>query len=109
MLELMFPPIVACMVIVAMHSYLGLHVIAREVIFVDLALAQMAALGSTIAILEGFLPGSTWSFVYALAFTTFGAALFAMTRTDQRKTRVPHEAIIGIVYVVASAARNNFV
>jgi zinc/manganese transport system permease protein len=104
MLELMLPPIVACMVIVAMHSYLGLHVIAREVIFVDLALAQMAALGSTVAILEGFLPDSTVSFLYALGFTTFGAALFAMTRTDRRKTRVPHEAIIGIVYVVASAA-----
>ena len=51
--SLWLAPLVACMVIVAIHSYLGLHVIAREVIFVDLSLAQMAALGSTIAIFAG--------------------------------------------------------
>jgi zinc/manganese transport system permease protein len=90
-------------VIVAIHSYLGLHIIAREVIFVDLSLAQMAALGSTVAILAGSAPGSTMSYVYALGFTTIGAALFALTRTHE-KGRVPQEAIIGIVYVVASAA-----
>jgi zinc/manganese transport system permease protein len=103
MLDLMLPPLVACMVIVAIHSYLGLHVIAREVIFVDLSLAQMAALGSTVAILAGTQPDSPASLAYALGFTTLGAALFAMTRSDHRG-RVPQEAIIGIVYVVASAA-----
>ena len=103
MLDLMLPPLVACMVIVAIHSYLGLHVIAREVIFVDLSLAQMAALGSTVAILVGTQPDSPASLAYALGFTTLGAALFAMTRSDHRG-RVPQEAIIGIVYVVASAA-----
>ena len=91
------------MVIVAIHSYLGLHVIAREVIFVDLSLAQMAALGSTIAIFAGADPDSTRSFAYALGFTTLGAALFALTRTGNHG-RVPQEAIIGIVFVVASAA-----
>jgi zinc/manganese transport system permease protein len=105
MLELMLPPLIACMVIVAIHSYLGLHVIAREVIFVDLALAQMAALGSTVAILAGLHPGTPGSFAWALGFTTLGAALFAITRSGHEgKSRVPHEAIIGIVYVVASAA-----
>lgn len=105
MIELMLPPLVACMVIVAIHSYLGLHVIAREVIFVDLALAQMAALGSTVAILAGVHPESPLSLVYALVFTTLGAALFALTRTRmEEESRVPHEAIIGIVFVVASAA-----
>ena len=103
MLDLILPPLAACMVIVAIHSYLGLHIIAREVIFVDLSLAQMAALGSTVAILAGSEPGSTMSYVYALGFTTLGAALFALTRTTD-KGRVPQEAIIGIVYVVASAA-----
>lgn len=58
MLDLILPPLAACMVIVAIHSYLGLHIIAREVIFVDLSLAQMAALGSTVAILAGSAPGS---------------------------------------------------
>ncbi len=102
-LSLFLPPLVACLVIVAIHSYLGLHVIAREVIFVDLSLAQMAALGSAVAILAGQEPDSTQAFVYALSFTSLGAALFALTRTEERG-RVPQEAIIGIVYVVASAA-----
>lgn len=102
-MSLFLPPLVACLVIVAIHSYLGLHVIAREVIFVDLSLAQMAALGSAVAILAGSQPDSRVAFGYALGFTTLGAALFAMTRSDQ-KGRVPQEAIIGIVYVVASAA-----
>jgi zinc/manganese transport system permease protein len=102
-LSLFLPPLVACLVIVAIHSYLGLHVIAREVIFVDLSLAQMAALGSAVAILAGSQPDSTSAFLYALGFTTLGAALFALTRTAGHG-RVPQEAIIGIVYVVASAA-----
>jgi zinc/manganese transport system permease protein len=102
--SLWFAPLVACMVIVAVHSYLGLHVLAREVIFVDLSLAQVAALGSTVAILIGAEPDSTRAFLYSLGFTTVGAALFALTRTAHGKGRVPQEAIIGIVYVVASAA-----
>lgn len=102
-LELMFPPFVACMILVAIHSYLGLHVIAREVIFVDLSLAQMAALGTTIGLLAGVMPGTPASLLFALLFTAIGAALFAATRTT-RRGRVPQEAIIGIVYVVASAA-----
>jgi zinc/manganese transport system permease protein len=102
--SLWFAPLVACMVIVAIHSYLGLHVLAREVIFVDLSLAQVAAFGSTVATLAGAEPDSTRAFAYALAFTTIGAAMFAFTRTAHGKGRVPQEAIIGIVYVVASAA-----
>ena len=102
-LSLFLPPLAACLVIVAIHSYLGLHVIAREVIFVDLSLAQMAALGSAVAILAGSHPDSGAAFAYALGFTTLGAALFALTRSDERG-RVPQEAIIGIVFVVASAA-----
>jgi zinc/manganese transport system permease protein len=102
-LGLFLPPLAACLIIVAIHSYLGLHVIAREVIFVDLSLAQMAALGSAVAILAGSQPDSTSAFLYALGFTTLGAVIFALTRTHERG-RVPQEAIIGIVYVVASAA-----
>ena len=102
-LSLFLPPLAACLVIVALHSYLGLHVIAREVIFVDLSLAQMAALGSAVAILAGSQPDSTAAFLYALGFTSLGAVIFALTRTEERG-RVPQEAFIGIVYVVASAA-----
>jgi zinc/manganese transport system permease protein len=101
-LSLFLPPLAACLVIVAIHSYLGLHVIAREVIFVDLSLAQMAALGSAVAILAGSQPDSNAAFAYALAFTSLGAGMFALTR--EQRGRVPQEAIIGIVYVVASAA-----
>jgi zinc/manganese transport system permease protein len=103
MIELMLPPFVACMILVAIHSYLGLHVIAREVIFVDLSLAQMAALGTTTGLLVGVAPESHTAQAFALAFTIIGAALFAATRSRGRG-RVPQEAIIGIVYVVASAA-----
>ncbi len=92
------------MVLVAMLAYLGIHVIAREVIFVDLSLAQMAALGATAALLFGVEPDSGTGYGFALAFTTIGAFIFAMTRTRREQRRVPQEAIIGIVYVVASAA-----
>ena len=103
-LQLMLPPFVACMILVAMLSYLGLHVIAREVIFVDLSLAQMAALGSLSALLIHVSPDSPTTYVFALLATAVGALLFALTRTSGRTERVPQEAFIGIVYVVASAA-----
>ena len=107
-LELMLPPFVACMILVAMLSYLGLHVIAREVIFVDLSLAQMAALGSLSALLFRVSPDSAMTYVFALLMTAVGAFLFALTRTSAHgpntESRVPQEAFIGIVYVVASAA-----
>lgn len=104
--QLMLPPFVACMVLVAMLSYLGLHVIAREVIFVDLSLAQMAALGSLSALLFHVQPESPTTYLFALVATAVGALLFAVTRTSsaRHKGRVPQEAFIGIVYVVASAA-----
>src|SRR6266446_599469 len=103
----MLPPFMACMILVAMLSYLGLHVIAREVIFVDLSLAQMAALGSLSALLFHVAPVSPMTYVFALLATAVGAFLFALTRTSAHgggRGRVPQEAFIGIVYVVASAA-----
>jgi zinc/manganese transport system permease protein len=102
--QLMLPPFIACMILVAMLSYLGLHVIAREVIFVDLSLAQMAALGSLSALLFHVAPDSPATYFFALLATAIGAFLFALTRTSGRSSRVPQEAFIGIVYVVASAA-----
>lgn len=104
--QLMLPPFVACMILVTMLSYLGLHVIAREVIFVDLSLAQMAALGSLSALLFHVAPESGMTYTFALLATAIGAFLFALTRTSAHTgtARVPQEAFIGIVYVVASAA-----
>src|SRR5947209_7201605 len=101
-LQLMIPPFVACMVLVAMLSYLGLHVIAREVIFVDLSLAQMAALGGLSALLIHVEADSTWAYIFALFATAVGALLFALTRTSPKEgRRVPQEAFIGVVITLA--------
>lgn len=104
LLQLMIAPFVASMLLVAMLSYLGIHIIARGVIFVDLALAQMAALGVTFGLLFHVSPDAPLSYAFALGFTTLGALVFALTREDQEDRRVPQEAIIGIVYIVATAA-----
>lgn len=104
LISLMAAPFVACLLLVAVFAYLGVHVIAREVIFVDLSLAQMASLGSISALLFGVTPHSALGYAFSLGATTFGAFIFAMTRTKRERRRVPQEAIIGIVFVVSSAA-----
>ena len=97
-------PLAACLVLTGIHVYLGVHVIARKVIFVDLALAQIAALGTVIGVLLGYEVGKdiTPLYLYSLAFTIFGAFIFSITKMKAEK--VPHEAIIGIVYAVTFAA-----
>jgi len=100
--QILLWPALACLVLTGIHAYLGLHVVERGVIFVDLSLAQVAALGATIAFLCGAdLHGST-SYWVSLGFTLLGAAVFALTHT--RKSKIPQEAIIGIVYAVCAAA-----
>lgn len=96
-------PLVACLVLTGIHVYLGVHVIARKVIFVDLALAQIAALGTVIGVLLGYEAGKdvTALYLYSLSFTIFGAFIFSVTKMKGEK--VPHEAIIGIVYAVTFA------
>jgi zinc/manganese transport system permease protein len=101
-LHLLLWPFLACLVLTGIHAYLGLHVIKRGVIFVDLALAQVAALGATVAFLMGHELHDTAAYFYSLAFTIVGAAVFAFTRS--RRMRVPQEAFIGIVYAVCAAA-----
>lgn len=101
-LAYMAAPIAACLVLVGMHAWLGLQILARGVIFVDLALAQLAALGAALALLAGFDLDGGAGHIAALGATLIGAALFSFTRT--RTDGVPQEAIIGVVYVVAAAA-----
>lgn len=103
-LKWMLIPFLACLVLSINHVYLGIHVIARKVIFVDLALAQIAALGATYALTLGYDPyGDSFRVsLFSLAFTFVGAAAFAIAR--MRKERVPQEAFIGIIYAAASAA-----
>jgi len=94
-------PFVASLILTGIHAYLGVHVVERGVIFVDLALAQIAALGATIAILIGMDPHGRAAYFLSLGFTFLGAAIFAMART--RRGHIPQEAFIGIAYAVASA------
>jgi len=101
-LYLLAAPFTACLLLAGIHCYLGLHVVSRGVIFVDLALAQIAALGGAIALLAGFSLDSGASYIFSLGFAFAGAAIFAVGRF--RDERLPQEAIIGITYAVASAA-----
>lgn len=103
LLTLWLWPLVALVALPAMLVYFGLHVVGRGIIFVDLALAQIAALGIATAILFGADPDhSSLPYALAIVFTLAGAALFSLTRF--RHARVPQEAIIGIIYIVAAAA-----
>src|SRR5438132_1965625 len=95
-------PFIASLILTGIHAYLGVHVVERGVIFVDLALAQFAALGATMGILIGLDPHAAASYWISLAFTLLGAAIFSLVRL--RRSRIPQEAFIGIAYAVASAA-----
>jgi zinc/manganese transport system permease protein len=104
-LSFLAAPFVASLILTGIHAYLGVHVVERGVIFVDLSLAQIAALGATIALLlplSGGDPHAPSVYWISLGFTFIGAAIFSLVRTH--RARIPQEAIIGIAYAVASAA-----
>jgi len=104
-LQFLAAPFAASLILAGIHAYLGVHVVERGVIFVDLSLAQIAALGSTIAILLPWTEGDAhgpWVYWTSLLFTFIGAAVFSTIRS--RRARIPQEAIIGIAYAVASGA-----
>ena len=101
-LSLLFYPFAASVAFVLIHAYLGVHVLRRNIVFADLALAQLSALGATVAFALGYAPASPAGFGYALAFTALGAALLTATRALGRL--VSQEAFVGILYVVATAA-----
>ncbi len=103
-LQFLAAPFAASLILTGIHAYLGVHVVERGVIFVDLSLAQIAALGASIAILLPFTggdPHGPWVYWISLFFTFIGAAVFATVRSH--RSRIPQEAIIGICYAVASA------
>ena len=101
-LSIMAWPLAACLLLPGLLVYLGLHIVRREIIFVDLALAQMAALGTCVAVLLGDDLEGVGAYAWSLGLTLVGAAVFSLTRGARH--RVPQEALIGIVYVVAAAA-----
>jgi zinc/manganese transport system permease protein len=95
-------PMIACLLLPGILVYYGLHIIKREVIFVDLALAQVATLGTCFCMFLGHEPDDPHNYFWSLGFTLGGALLFTFTRSH-RKAQVPQEALIGIIYVVAAA------
>ena len=94
-------PFLACLVLAGIHCYLGLHVIERQVIFVDLALAQIAALGCAAALIVGLEHDGAEAYWLSLAFTIAGAVVFSFCRFHKQK--ISQEAVIGIVYAVAAS------
>ena len=100
--QVMMWPLAACLVLPPLLVYLGLHVVKREVIFVDLALAQVATLGTCLALILGYHFEDRITFWISLGVTFLGAALFSWSRS-RRRSNVPQEAIIGITFVVAAA------
>jgi zinc/manganese transport system permease protein len=101
-ISLMLWPAIACLILPWLLVYLGLHIVRRGVIFVDLALAQMAAFGTCVSLVFKYDAHDWQSYVFSLGFTFVGAILLTLTRSKNQK--VPQEALIGIVYVVAAAA-----
>jgi zinc/manganese transport system permease protein len=98
----MLPALVFCLILAGIHTYFGYHIVERGVIFVDLSLSQIAALGASVAILFGWGEESpTLSFLVSLAFTLAGSVLFAFLRKSQKTA--PMEALIGITYAGAIA------
>jgi zinc/manganese transport system permease protein len=102
LLALLWAPFLMCLVLTGIHAYLGVHVLAREVVFVDIALAQIAALGATAAFLVGYEMDTWESYASGLSATLLGAIVLALTRS--RRRHVSQEAVIGVVYAVSSAA-----
>jgi len=95
-------PLAASLILTGIHAYLGVHVVERGVIFVDLALAQIAALGAIVALIMGLDPHGASAYWISLGFTFFGAFIFSMAKS--KRAHIPQEAFIGIAYAVASAA-----
>jgi len=102
LLALLWAPFLMCLVLTGIHAYLGVHVLAREVVFVDIALAQIAALGATAAFLLGHETDTWESYALGLSATLLGALVLALTRS--RRRHVSQEAVIGVVYAVSAAA-----
>jgi len=95
-------PLAAAVVFTGIHTWFGLQVLRRNVVFADLALAQVSALGATVAVVTGHNVSSAAGYCYTLVFTAVGALLLTASRALSRNVR--QEAFIGVLYVVATAA-----
>lgn len=102
-LQFLWLPFLLSLLLTGIHAYLGLHVLARKIVFVDLALAQIAALGATVAFMLGYAPQTTAAYVYSLLFTLAGAVMLSFSR-NWTGAKISQEAIVGVIYVVSAAA-----
>lgn len=101
-IDLLWAPFIACIILVAIHCQFGLHVLKKNVVFVDLALAQCAALGATVAFMQGHLPQSLGAYSWSLGFALSAALLLSLVRYAPAK--IPAEALVGVLYIVSAAA-----
>lgn len=101
-LSIMLLPFLECLILVGIHSYLGLHVIRRQIIFIDLTLAQLAAMGSSIAFILGFKPFQFATFLISFFTALFGGTIFSLTR-QKEKEWVPQEGIIGLGFAISAS------
>lgn len=98
----MLPPFAACLTLIGIHGYFGIHVLKRGIIFIDIAMAQIAALGVTFAFVLDIKPGHPLTYLFSLIFVSIFAYLFAVLKCKNPK--ICMEAIIGIAYAVATTA-----
>ena len=103
LLQLLGVPLLIALALTGIHTYLGLHVLARKIVFVDLALAQIAALGATVAFMLGYPPQTTASYAYSLVFTLAGAVLLSFSR-HWTGGKISQETVVGVIYVVSAGA-----
>lgn len=99
--QFLLAPFAMCLVLVGIHCYLGLHVLRRGVIFVDLSLAQVASLGSTIALFFHLEHHTAGSYFFSLGLTLLAALYFAWGRRYEKF--VSQEVLIALVYAFASS------
>ena len=100
--DLLALPFLASVILIGVHCQFGLQVLKRNVVFVDLALAQCAALGATVAFMQGHLPQTGAAYGWSLGFAWSGALLLSLVRFAPRQ--IPHEALVGVVYVASASA-----
>ncbi len=98
----MLLPFLECLILVGIHSYLGLHVIRRQIIFIDLTLAQLAAMGASIAFICGFEPFQFKTFFISFLTALSGGIIFSLTR-QKENGGVPQEGIIGLGFAISAS------
>ncbi|KPK47179.1 MAG: hypothetical protein AMK72_08760, partial [Planctomycetes bacterium SM23_25] len=102
-LELFGLPLLGCVLMLGILGYLGIHVLRREVVFIDIAMAQTVVVGMIAAHLAFGAHGDSWlAYACGLAAALVAAVFYAFGRSRARQ--IPLEAMIGISYAIAAAA-----